>query len=108
GAHRAVVARGDADDGAELAGEGAVVGVAAGLRDRGDAVGAVEEAGGALEPELDQEAVGRELEHAIELALELRHRELGDAGEVGDADVVGEVAVEVVYDGGEARVERRA
>src|SRR5262249_5956572 len=98
-----IIPRRHADDGAALPGEGAVVGVAAGLSDVGDPVLPAEERRGVVDAELDQKRPRRQLEDAAELPLELRDRHRCEAGERADADRLGEAAAQLVNDAAEAR-----
>jgi hypothetical protein len=75
----AVLAGREAGGGLELAGEGGVVAVAAGLGDFSHAGVAVQHARGGVHARLDNHLARRQVEDAQEVALDLRHRHVGDA-----------------------------
>jgi hypothetical protein len=75
----AVLAGREAGGGFELAGEGGVVAVAAGLGDFSHAGVAVQHARGGVDAGLDNHLARRQVEDAQEVALDLRHRHVGNA-----------------------------
>src|SRR5690625_3495013 len=102
----AVVARGHADGGLELAREGALVDEAAGQADRGDRIVAFQQLHGRFDAQLGQHLLRRELEYAAEMALELGHRHAGQVGQVRHADALGAIGLHVFEDFADPVVDR--
>jgi len=89
--------------GAELAGEGRLLGIAAAPGDFGHrGVAAGEQVGGVADAGLADELRGAEAERAAHPAVELRGRQMGDAGELGRVQWLIEMLLDVRDDFGQS------
>ena len=99
----AVLRGGEAGDPLEVAGEGALVTVAAGEGDPGHRVPAAGEHGaGRVQAGLGDELHGREAEQGADAAAETVRREAGDGGEAFDAERLAVALADDPDRGGEA------
>src|SRR5690242_1592439 len=101
---RAIFGGRDADDGLKLSRERAMIGITAVLCNLGYAPIAGEQVCRVVEADLDHQLLGSQVEDALDVALKLRHRDVGDASKLLHSQRLSVVLVDIGHRCGDAPV----